>query len=143
MSNRSLIRFVSGIATLWLASVYGCQTLHEAGVPGLEKYVKRDQVAVETEKRHRQEFVLNHSHESLYWLLSHKVSNGMNLQDVEAVLGGPGEQTNDFDSVNPEGLHQRTDVAYKWGPDKKGCSVVIWFRDGHVANYNPKDYRAL
>ena len=141
MSRRGIIQNALSLAVIALIAVLGCETLHNAGVPGLEAYVKVDPEVVERERSCREKFSVNHDHESLYWLLANRVSNGMKLREVEEVLGEAGEYTKDFKGIGSEGIRQTTDSAYKWGPDNSGFSVVIWFRDGHVSNFNPKDYR--
>lgn len=141
MRHFKIIRAALGLTLVALAAVLGCQTLHNAGVPGLEDYVKPDPVQVEMARSNRDKFAIDRDHKALYWLLSKKVSNGMKLAEVEDVLGSPGEEASEFKGANSDGIHQTTDSAFKWGPDSEGCSVVIWFRDGHVCNFNPKDYR--
>lgn len=143
MSMRSPIKSLSTAILFAVISICGCETLHNAGVPGLDIYLKPDPVALENERRNREEFLVKRDHKALYWLLANKISNGMMLRDVEGVLGMEGEPTTDFNVTNTEGIHQTTDKAYKWGPDNSGCSVVIFFRDGHVSNFNPKDYQKL
>ena len=123
----------------------GCDTLGllgKAGVPGFESYVKPDPEALAFERRKREDFVLNRSHKALFWLLSHRVESGMRLSEVEQILGEAGEDVSDQSyQKKSQGLHEQTDDAFKWGPDSEGKSVVLFFRDGNLANFNPKDYR--
>ena len=119
----------------------GCETLHNAGVPGLDQYVKKDPVQLAREQSFKDEFALHRDHKSFYWLLSHKVSNGMSLGDVEDAIGESGEPTSEFSTMKSDGLYQATDTAYRWGPDNMGYSAIIFFRDSHVVNFNPKDYQ--
>ena len=143
MRNRdnrfSLLILIAGTAYFCLCS--GCETLHNAGVPGLESYVKPRPEDVAAVQHHRDEFLQNRNHQSLYFLLANHVSNGMLLKDVEAVLGEPGERETDTNRFKSDGLYQTTDVAYKWGPDHLGYSVILFFRDGHVVNFSPKDFK--
>ena len=118
----------------------GCTTLHNAGVPGLDIYVREDPKAIAFEKEQREKFMVDRDHKAFYWLLSHQIANGMTLHEVEEILGGAGEYISDIDYSKTTGSHQLTDVAYKWGPDNKGRSVIIFFRENHVSNYEQKDY---
>jgi|GEM_PF-1040990 len=122
-----------------LIAAPGCQTLHNAGVPGLDIYLKPDPEVIAREQAARDRYSLNHEHQALYWLLSHKIRNGMQLPEVEDALGETGEQTNEFNLIKSD-LFQTTDVAYKWGPDNKGNSVVLFFREGRVVNFDQKDF---
>lgn len=117
----------------------GCQTLHNAGVPGLDIYLKPDPEVIAREQSARDKYSMNHDHRALYWLLSHKIRNGMQLPEVEDVLGETGEQTSEFNLIKSD-LFQTTDLAFKWGPDNKGNCVVIFFRDGRVVNFDHKDF---
>ena len=141
MAFRRIVHRTLGLSVVTLIAVLGCETLHNAGVPGLESYVKADPVVVEAERSNREKFTVHRDHKALYWLLANCISNGMQLHEVEHVLGSPGEFTTDFNGASSDGVHQTTDSAYKWGPDNTGRSVVIWFRDGHVSNFNSKNYR--
>ena len=115
--------------------------LHRAGVPGLESYVKKDPAAVRKEQSHREKFSVHRDHESLFWLLQNCVQPGMQLHQVEEALGEPGEFTTEQNLAKSDGLHQTTDSAYRWGPDNKGQSVILFFRDDRLSNFNADDYR--
>lgn len=121
----------------------GCGAMHNAGVPGLEMYVKKDPAEVQHDQDQREKFMLNQDHKALFWLIGHRLENGLLLSEVEEILGVPGEFTSDVDYGKSDGLHQVTDTAYKWGPDNCGQSVILFFRDGRLSNFNPKDYRNL
>lgn len=131
------------LSVLTIVVGIGCGVLHNAGVPGLEMYVKKDPAELQHERDQREQFILNQDHKALFWLISHRLDNAMTLSEVEQVLGVPGEYTADDSYGKSEGLHQTTDMAYKWGPDNRGQSVILFFRDGRLSNFDPKDYRDL
>jgi len=141
MSGRGIILGTVGVVAIALVAILGCQTLHEAGVPGLEQYAKVDHEAIEKGRSCREKFAVHRDHDSLYWLLAHRIKNGMTLEEVEDVIGESGEYTTDFKIKDTDGTHQTTDSAYKWGPDSTGKSVVIWFRERRVCNFNSKYYQ--
>jgi hypothetical protein len=132
--------FGATVATLMAGS--GCQALHNAGVPGLEQYVKVDTSRLEEEGLQREKFSLHHEHAALYWLLANCVENGMQLNEVEHALGEPGEHAMGMGQLKSDGIYQVTDIPYQWGPDSKGYSVILFFRDGRLVNFNAKDYQA-
>ena len=119
----------------------GCEQLHNAGVPGLEHYVKPDPVNAEKSQSARDKYMVHRDHKSLYWLMANRISNGMELHEVNEVLGEEGEQTNEFSTLKSDGLYQATDTVYKWGPDDQGYTAVLFFRDRRVVNFNPKNYQ--
>ena len=141
MSDHHIYCRTLALATVTLLAGLGCEMLHNAGVPGLEMYVKEDPAVLEEERTNRENFSLHQDHKALYWLLANRVSNGMRLTQVEEILGAAGEFTTELNQLKSEGLHPTNDPAYKWGPDNKGYSVILFFRDGGVSNFNPKDYR--
>ncbi len=141
MRNDRIFQKFLCLFTVSVAVGTGCVALHHAGVPGLEQYAKPDPAVLEKEKSQREKFAINRDHMALYWLLANRISTGMDKHEVEDVLGEPGEIANEFSGVKSEGIYQSTDNAYRWGPDNKGHSVVLFFRDGRVTNFNPKDYQ--
>lgn len=128
-----------GLSVSALLVCIGCETLHNAGVPGLEMYVKPDPAVVEAGRNHREKFSAERNHESLYWLVAHNVKNTMSLREVEAAIGEPGEYMTETGRMRSEGV-QATDSAFAWGPDSEGHSVILFFRDGHLTNFDPNDY---
>ena len=123
-------------------AVSGCESLQKAGVPGMEGYVKPDPVALARENSFRDAFVQSNDHEAFYWLLSNRVQSGMLKAEVEQALGQAGEIETDPRYYKKE-THQPTDAAYRWGPDSKGNTVVLFFRDGRLSNFNPRDFAAV
>ena len=140
MSYRNQFSLMVCIGGLMLFGVSGCDTLSKAGVPGLESYVKRDPEELKFETAKREEFTLHHDHKALYWLMANRIETGMRLSEVEQILGESGEDVSDQSYGTKDGIHQTTDSAYSWGPDSEGRSVVLFFREGHLANFNRKDY---
>ena len=130
-----------GLLAATLLLVVGCQTLHNAGLPGLESFLKRDTQQLAFEQSKRDQFVLERDHKALFWLLANRIENGMNLADVEMAMGEPGELETGMGHLKTGGLYQTTDLAYKWGPDLSGYTAILFFRDGKIVNFNPKEYR--
>lgn len=140
MSSRRMIGQAFGIMICTLLAGFGCQTLHNAGLPGMEPFLKVDPAKVEEENNHREQFAIHRDHKSFYWLLANQVSSGMSLTEVETALGEPGEHTTEFSRMKSEGQIQTTDSAYRWGPDRQGNSAILFFRDGRLVNFNRKDF---
>lgn len=140
MSNRWNIRQPSLMAICIFVTGFGCQTLHNAGVPGLEPYLKPDPEKINSERTQRENFAVHRDHEAMYWLLTHKIDNGMKLAEVADVFGEQGEYTDQYKRLKTDGKTQSTDSAYRWGPDSKGYSAVLFFRDGRVVNFDRRDY---
>jgi hypothetical protein len=142
MPVREIFPKIVSLTAISLIVGSGCTMLHEAGVPGLSGYVKKDEAAIARERFQREKFTQDRDHEALFWLLSNRLDNGMELSHVEDVLGGPGELSTDQKFLKSEGIHRTTDSAFKWGPDNKGRSVILFFREGRLSNFDPKDYRS-
>jgi hypothetical protein len=140
MLNRQVVNSLIMAAILTIFTVVGCQTLHDAGVPGLESYLKPDTEEIKATQQHRDNFTLNRDHKALYWLMANRITNSMTLNEVEQILGEQGERETDAARLKSNGPFQTADLCYKWGPDCSGYSVVLFFRDGHLCNFNPKDF---
>lgn len=134
-----MIRTEWALAVLLAGLLAGCETLHNAGVPGLEQYVK-DEAAI-TAPKYREQFQVDRDPVAFNWLLRNRVRTGMTVGEVSEALGDSGEEF-----LNSQGLkknaneYQTTDVAYRWGPDSQGRSVILFFRDGKLIQFNPNDF---
>jgi hypothetical protein len=90
---------------------------------------------------HRSRFQIDRDPESLNWLLAREVHNGMSVA-VNEVLGESGEEVEHAGEMKRGGgQYQQTDVGYKWGPDTNGRSVVLFFREGKLVNFDPEEFR--
>ncbi len=117
----------------------GCETLHHAGVPGLEQYVK-DEAAIEAPKQ-RERFQLDRDPAAFSWLLAHRIQNGMSVSEVGEALGDSGEEFSSSQALKGNAKeYQTTDVGYRWGPDAQGRSVILFFRENHLVNFNPREF---
>jgi hypothetical protein len=141
LKRRVLSLAVSFSAIIAMISAFGCEMLHNAGVPGLKSYVKINPAEVKKEQICRDNFQLHRDHKSLYWLLANRIQTGMQLHEVEQVLGEPGERETDMSRLKSDGMYQTTDLVYKWGPDETGHSVVLFFRDGHLVNFDRNSFK--
>jgi hypothetical protein len=116
----------------------GCETLHNAGVPGFDRYIK-DEAALAAPE-YREKFQVDRDAQAFTWLLRNRVRAGMSVMEVNEALGEAGEEFGHTDAIkkNTDG-YQATDVGYRWGPDNNGRSVILFFREGHLVNYNPNE----
>lgn len=127
------------MAIVLAGGLAGCETLHNAGVPGLEQYVKDEAALAAPEYRER--FQVDRDPAAFNWLLNHRVRTGMTLSEVSEALGDSGEEfSGSQDLKKGASEYQATDVAYRWGPDAQGRSVILFFRDGRLIQFNPNDF---
>lgn len=118
----------------------GCGT---AGLNGFLADLGHQKITNAEFEEHRKQFSQEKDPQALSWLMAHALNNGMTVQEVEHALGDAGERIYDdveLKSHYEEFLH--TDVAYKWGPDTDGNSVVLFFREGRLVQYSPEKFRA-
>ena len=118
----------------------GCETLHEAGVPGLAGFLNTE-AAVQEEERHRTEYQESRDPAELRWLMRNRIQSGMSPSEVSKVIGDEGERVYDDGWVKNEGgYYQANDEAWKWGPDREGKSVILVFRDRQLVNFDPREF---
>lgn len=134
MSRRLL-----AVLGLGAASIVGCSVLHQAGVPGLEQYVKDPHAPRVAEEREK--YQVHHDGQSLNWLLAHRVHTGQSVAEVSGILGEEGERYWNDTALKNGGAYLQTDEGYRWGPDSNGRSVILFFRDGKLVNFNPDEFR--
>lgn len=95
----------------------------------------------EVEQQQRQ-FHIDSDPAAFNWLLAHQVENGMTVAMVNEALGSEGlREFDDADMKRNGGHYQQTDIGYKWGPDRNGRAVVLFFRDGKLVNFDPDEFR--
>lgn len=139
MDKRTYLRAILSLTGTIFLVVSGCESLQKAGVPGLEMYAKQDPAELARESKQREAFIQSNDHDGFFWLLSNRIHAGMQRTEVEQVLGQSGEPESDLRYFKKEN-RQTTDSAFRWGPDNKGNSVVLFFRDGRLLDFNPDDF---
>jgi hypothetical protein len=118
----------------------GCQSLHDAGVPGMASFLNTEAQAQE-EERHRTAYQKSRTSSELRWLLRNKVHSGMSPSEVSKIVGDEGERVHDDGWIKNEGgFYHATDEVWKWGPDREGNSVMFVFRDKQLLNFDPTEF---
>jgi hypothetical protein len=144
--TRNSRSFTTGSFTAWLGliiglvtAIPGCVWLHQHGVPGLEMYVKDERE--QQVPHYREQFLLERDPEALNWLLANRVQNGMSVMEINHMLGEDGEriERDQRFKVNANEILQ-TDVAYQWGPDRNGRTIVLFFREGRLIQFRPDEF---
>lgn len=131
------------VRAVWLviAAVCGC-----ASLPPLQPLIDpflppQRSYSVEDFRDHQQRFQVDRDPESLNWLLAHTVQSGMSVAAVEAALGETGQRYDDARELRSNaGHYQETDVAFQWGPDTGGRSIILFFREGKLVNFEPEEF---
>lgn len=117
------------------AMVLGCEGVPT--LPGVQS-TRRSEAEEET---YRSKYVTQQDGEALRWLLQHRINTGMTVDQVSEVFGLPGEELyGDAEYKRGGGNYQTSDVGYKWGPDRNGKSLVLYFREGRLVNFNPDEF---
>lgn len=115
--------------------VSGCSQM-----PSFLKTTQQEETIFAKAEKRREEFIEHRTSESIRWLLSHGVQNGMSKGDIDRILGIPGERVfDDSEILSSEGLYRSDDIVYSWGPDKQGNAYMLVFRDHHLVNYENFD----
>jgi len=143
MSSQTVnLRWLAGALFLisWLTAA-GCGALNGTGIASLDS-VTREKKEIRGEESHRRRFREDSDPEAMRWLLGHRVAQGMSLADVNQVFGVQGvREVSDRWLKASNGLYHEGDVVYKWGPDNNGRTVYLAFREGHLVNFDPAEYR--
>lgn len=97
--------------------------------------------ALQEEKEHRTKFRDEGDADSFRWLIVNQLRQGMQLGEVNQALGQDGEfEPNGSRFKAKDGLSRRDDKVYRWGPDNKGTSIYLVFRDNRLTRFDPKDF---
>ena len=101
-----------------------------------------EQPGSKTSEQHRQEYVATHDHESMRWLLSHCVEMGMSYRKVCHIMGEDGTlETGDRQLLSGGGNYRVGDEMYAFGPDSKGKTVYLAFREDRLVNYERSEFK--
>ncbi len=122
-------------------SMAGCESLYDAGVPGMERFVDLKSRAAE-EERYRQNYQVDKSPAALQWLLANRVDAGMTVPEVNRILGEEGVREFSDSWIKTKGGHYHSgDTVYKWSSDSEGKTLYLVFRGGHLVNFDRNAYR--
>ena len=107
-----------------------------------DSFAASDQPNSKIEEAHRQEYISSHSHESMYWLLGHCVDMGMSYKKVCHIMGEDGTpETGDRRILAGGGNYRVGDEIYSFGPDSKGKTVYLAFREDRLVNYDRAEFK--
>jgi hypothetical protein len=93
------------------------------------------------EEQHRKKYAATRDRDALHWLLRHRIDSGMSYHDVCRTLGEDGSrESRDNWIKNNGGNYQVGDDVYAFGPDSKGQTLYLVFRDDKLVNFDPKEF---
>jgi hypothetical protein len=101
--------------------------------------------ATSDEQKQRTKFQTEQSSEAVRWLLSHRVRQGMSQQDVALIIGEDGAPVDADAWIKNDASsgYQVGDETCRWGPDDKGNSYYLVFREGKLVNFDPAEFRDM
>lgn len=132
-------RRLNRVATLALFAAAGCGLLDQA--TGVQSTSRRQSAIRQQENERREAFLTNGDSSAIRWLLAHRVREGMKVDEVNRILGQDGERelSDGFIKTGP-GNFQLDDVTLRWGPDSRGRSYFLVFREGKLVNFDHTAY---
>jgi hypothetical protein len=138
-------KFVARLVYVWFAlallTFAGCESPEWTRSLN-DSFSAAEKTGPKTEEEHRREYVATHSHESMRWLLSHRVQTGMSYNQVRHVLGEDGTlETGDRKLMTGGGNYRVGDEMYAFGPDSKGKTVYLAFRENRLVNFEPSEFK--
>ncbi|MBI1314058.1 hypothetical protein GC176_22410 [bacterium] len=123
------------------ASVCGCSSISNPGVNSLASLFDTESQQRE-EELHRSRFQETRSPSDLQWLMRNCIQTGMTPTEISRVIGEDGERVFDDSWIKTRGGHYYAgDHTWKWGPDRKGNSIYLVFRNNKLVNFNPDEFR--
>lgn len=120
-------------------ALFGCAEIPVLPIPGFGPVAASEKdTAV-----NRYEFQTNRDPQALNWLLTNCIQNGQTVSEVSRFLGETGER--EFADrelkTSGDGHYLDSDVAFRWGPDANGRTIILFFRDGKLVNFDPAELR--
>lgn len=128
------------ILILLCALVAGCESMPTVALSELT--FGSGEAMQKQEEQHRRKYQESRDPEARDWLFANVVTSGMSRSEITRILGEEGRRVYDDGRFKNDGGHyQMDDEVWKWGPDSKGHSVFLVFRDGKLANFDPNEFR--
>lgn len=107
-----------------------------------ESFGANEKSGPRTEEQNRQEYADTHSRESLNWLLSHCIKPGNSYKQVCQTLGEEGtREPNDRLRKAQGNTYRIDDEVYAFGPDSKGRTLYLAFREDRLVNFDPEEFK--
>lgn len=118
----------------------GCGVMDQAtGVTAMSRRIAEER---HQEERYREAFLVDGDAKAIAWLLTHRVQDGMNIDEVNRILGQDGERELSDSGLKKHAGYRVDDVTYRWGPDDRGRVYYLMFRDDRLVNFRPEKYAA-
>ncbi len=90
------------------------------------------------EDKYRERYQSTRDPNAIRWLLAHRIENGMDRSQVEAAIGQPGQrELNDHVFKKNNNAFRTGDKTYKYGPDNKGHSYYLIYRENKLVGFDP------
>ena len=131
---------VAGLGMTASLAAVGCAAFDISGIVNAvaTHNLKPDAAQQETNRRRYQKERLP---AAMQWLMANSIESGMSLSEVNRVFGEEGRREFNDTWIKTNGGHYRSgDKVHKWGPDSGGRTVYLVFRDGHLVNFDSRDY---
>ena len=129
----------SRLLAVFALLVAGCEGFDLSRLPGIAR-VTYTAEEMREEDEQRAKFQTDRDPEALDWLLANRLRSGQSVQEVEAVIGNEGERVaNDRFLKTNSTVYRDDDETWKWGPDNRGRSLYLVFRDDRLI-FDSKDH---
>ncbi len=124
------------VLVVTLLALGGCSSLESLSFDGFGAAREGGERAAE---EHRKAYQETRASADIQWLLANRVDAGMDLADVNRIIGNAGERVYDDRQFVTSSVGYRSgDTFYKWGPDNSGKSYFLGFRDRKLVNFDPR-----
>ena len=141
MRSPSTAPVLLSLSLFTVALLSGCETIEQSSLGRMMPFGKKTNHSPQAAEQ-RQKFLNERDPDAFRWLLSHRIHTEMTVEQITHELGESGERRlDDREYKTNGGYYQTTDVGYQWGPDRKGHTVVLFFRDGKLINFDPTEFR--
>lgn len=138
---QSRVRYVplAAAVALPLAAFIGCEVIDQ--VVHMPTPSARRAEREEKEESMRRRFVVDDDSKAIRWLMANSIVEGMELEEVNRMLGKDGEFviSDNFVKTKSSGFRLE-DKTYRWGPDDHGRAYFLVFRDRKLVNFEPAQY---
>ncbi len=127
------------LSLITIVGLSGCESIEQTSLSRMLPFGRKVNASPQVIEQ-RRKFQSERDPDAFRWLLTHRIHNEMTVEQVAHVFGEAGERRlDDREYKTNGGFYQTTDAGYQWGPDRTGHTVVLYFRDGRLINFEPAE----
>jgi hypothetical protein len=129
----------AGVLCAAVSLFCGCESMGKTSPQVFAKTASGDS-SKRTLDTERTRYQTDRDPQAARWILANCVHRQMTVKEISQALGEDGIRVHDDTWLKKGNGYREDDTVYRWGPDRTGRDIYLVFRDGHLINFDPKEF---